>query len=345
MAKRRDWTGETLAAGVREGDRRALARAITLIENGDPLAYDLVREVYPETGSAYVVGITGPPGVGKSSLIAALVRQIRESNRTVGVISVDPSSPFTQGALLGDRIRLSEHFLDPGVFIRSMGTRGHLGGLAEATLQALLVLDAAGKDVIFVETVGTGQSEVEVIGIADTVLLVLMPGSGDSIQALKAGIMEIPDVIAINKKDHPAAKTMLNEVRSILTLDKERSWKPPIVLTEALNNEGVADLWAKVEQHRAFLESEGLLEERRRKNLAGEVFAVASARAKTHLERAVEGDPELRRVLDEVQQRELDPLTAVREIMDKVFHLPSGARIHPGSGEPPHGDGDGTHTR
>ena len=330
MAKRRDWTGETLAAGVREGDRRALARAITLVENGDPLAYDLVREVYPETGSAYVVGITGPPGVGKSSLIAALVRLIRESNRTIGVISVDPSSPFTKGALLGDRIRLSEHFLDPGVFIRSMGTRGHLGGLAEATLQALLVLDAAGKDIIFVETVGTGQSEVEVIGIADTVLLVLMPGSGDSIQALKAGIMEIPDVIAINKKDHPAAKTMLNEVRSILTLDKERAWKPPIVLTEAISDEGVADLWAKVEAHRAHLDEEGLLDERRRRNLAGEVFAVASARAKAHLERAVEGDPELRRLLDEVQKRELDPLTAVREIMDKVFKL---------------GDGDGTHTR
>jgi LAO/AO transport system kinase len=330
MAARRDWTAETLAAAVRQGDRRALARAITLVENGDPMAYELVREVYPETGSAYVVGITGPPGVGKSSLIAALVRHIRAADKTVGVISVDPSSPFTQGALLGDRIRLTEHFLDPGVFIRSMGTRGHLGGLAEATLQALLILDAAGKDIVFVETVGTGQSEVEVIGIADTVLLVLMPGSGDSIQALKAGIMEIPDVIAINKKDHPAAKTMLNEVRSILTLDKERSWKPPIVLTEAVSDEGVTDLWAKIEEHRAFLDEEGLLEERRRKNLAGEVFAVASARAKTHLQRAVEGDPELRRLLDEVQQRELDPLTAVREIMERVFKL---------------GDGNGTHTR
>ena len=343
MAKRREWTGETLAAGVRAGDTRALARAITLVENSDPLAYELVREVYPETGSAYVVGITGPPGVGKSSLIAALVRRIRAEGKTVGVISVDPSSPFTQGALLGDRIRLSEHFLDPGVFIRSMGTRGHLGGLAEATLQALLILDAAGKDIVFVETVGTGQSEVEVIGIADTVLLVLMPGSGDSIQALKAGIMEIPDVIAINKKDHPAAKTMLNEVRSILTLDKERIWKTPIVLTEAVKDEGVADLWAKAEEHRAFLGEEGLLEERRRKNLAGEVYAVASARAKSHLQRAVEDDPELRRLLDEVQQRELDPLTAVREIMEKVFHLPSGVMLQPGSG-PPDGDGDGTHT-
>src|SRR5207248_2141328 len=208
-----------------------------------------------------------PPGVGKSTLIGALVRHVRAQDRSVGVVSVDPSSPFSQGALLGDRIRLADHFLDPGVFIRSMGTRGHLGGLAEATLQALLLLDAAGKDLVFLETVGTGQSEVEVIGIADTVVLVLMPGSGDSIQALKAGIMEIPDVIAINKMDHPAAKTMLNEVRAILSLDRERAWRPPIVLTEATRGENVDVLWGKIAEHRAHLESEGPLEERRRKNL------------------------------------------------------------------------------
>ena len=223
MASRRTWTRESLADGVRTGDTRALARAISLVENSDPLAYELVRDLYPETGRAYAVGVTGPPGVGKSTLISALVRHVREHERTVGVISVDPSSPFTQGALLGDRIRLADHFLDPGVFIRSMGTRGHLGGLTEATLQALLVLDAAGKELVFVETVGAGQSEVEVIGIADTVVLVLMPGSGDSVQALKAGIMEIPDVIAVNKMDHPAAKTMVNEVRSILSLDRVQS--------------------------------------------------------------------------------------------------------------------------
>src|SRR6184192_1624997 len=243
MASRRDWTRESLAAAVREGDRRALARAITLVENADPLAYEVVRELYPETGSAYAIGVTGPPGVGKSTLIGALLSHVRELGRSAGVISVDPSSPFSRGALLGDRIRLADHFLDPEVFIRSMSARGHLGGLAEATLQALLLLDAAGKELVFLETVGTGQSEVEVIGIADTVLLVLMPGSGDSIQALKAGIMEIPDVIAINKADHPAAKTMLNEVRSILSLDKERAWKPPILLTEAVKGDGVDELW------------------------------------------------------------------------------------------------------
>jgi LAO/AO transport system kinase len=326
VAARRDWTRETLAGAVRAGDRRALARAITLVENSDALAYEIVRDLYPETGRAYTVGVTGPPGVGKSSLISALVRHLREADRTVGVVSVDPSSPFTKGALLGDRIRLTDHFLDPGVFIRSMSTRGHLGGLAEATLQAVLLLDAAGKELIFLETVGAGQSEVEVIGVADTIVLVLMPGSGDSIQALKAGIMEIPDVIAINKADHPAAKTMLSEVRSILSLDKERAWKPPIVLTEATSGEKVPDLWEKIEEHRAHLENEGLLAERRRKNLAGEVFAVASARAKTHLEQAVEDDPELRRLLGEVESRRLDPLSAVREIMEKVFKVGDGDR-------------------
>jgi LAO/AO transport system kinase len=327
---RKEWTRDALIEGVRAGDRRAVARAITLVENRDALAYEVVRELYPETGGAYAIGVTGPPGVGKSSLISALVRHVRTLEQSVGVISVDPSSPFTQGALLGDRIRLTDHFLDPEVFIRSMGTRGHLGGLAEAALQALLVLDAAGKDLVFLETVGTGQSEVEVIGIADTVLLVLMPGSGDSVQALKAGIMEIPDVIAINKMDHPAAKTMLNEVRMILGLDKERTWKPRLVLTEATRGEGVPELWDAIAAHRAFLEEGGGLEERRARNLAGEVFSVASGRAKQHLERAVQQDPELQRLLGAVQRRELDPLSAVREIMEKVFKV---------------GDGDGTHTR
>ena len=325
MSGRRDWTRESLAAGVRAGDRIALARAITLVESSDPLAHDLVRDLYPETGRAYSVGITGPPGVGKSSLIGALLRHVRGLERTVGVVSVDPSSPFSQGALLGDRIRLTDHFLDPGVFIRSMGTRGHLGGVAEATLQAMLILDAAGKDVVFVETVGTGQSEIEVIGVADTVVLVLMPGSGDSIQALKAGIMEIPDVIAINKMDHPAAKTMLTEVRSVLSLDRDRPWKVPIVLTEAHRGENVPELWGKVEEHRAFLEREGGLEERRRRNLAAEVYAVASARARAHLERTVGSDPELQRLLDDVQARRVDPLSAVSEIMSRVFEVEDDA--------------------
>jgi LAO/AO transport system kinase len=321
VTARRTWTRESLVAGIRAGDRRALARAITLVERSDPLAHEVVRDLYAETGRAYTVGVTGPPGVGKSSLIGALLTQVRGRLSTAGVISIDPSSPFSQGALLGDRIRLSDHFLDPAIFIRSMGARGHLGGLAEAALQALLLLDAAGKDIVFVETVGTGQSDVEVMGIADTVVLVLMPGSGDSIQALKAGIMEIPDVVAINKMDHPAAKTMLNDVRQVLALDTDRPWNAPIVLTESIHGENVDVLWEKIEAHRHFLEGEDLLEARRRRNLTGEVFAVASARARAHVERAVREDPELQRLLAEVQSRELDPLTAVGEIMEKVFKL------------------------
>ena len=317
---RRELTLDQLVAGVRAGDRRALARAISLVEDGEPLAYPLVRAIYPATGRAAIVGVTGPPGVGKSSLIGALVGHIRQADRTVGVVSVDPSSPFSRGALLGDRIRLSDHFLDPGVYIRSMGTRGHLGGLAEATLQAVLLLDAAGKDVVFVETVGAGQSEIEVTGIADTVLLVLMPGSGDSVQALKAGIMEIPDVIAVNKMDHPAAKTMLNEVRSIVAL-AEPERRPPILLTDALHGENVAELWTTLEEHRSTLAGDGRLDERRRTNLAAEVFAVASSRASRHLHAAVAENPDLRAVLTRVEERELDPLSAVKEILEEVFDV------------------------
>ena len=320
-ARRRDWTRESLVEAVREGDPRGLARAITLVENGDPLAYEVVSDLYPYTGHAHAVGITGPPGVGKSTLVSALVRLAREEERSVGVISVDPSSPFTHGALLGDRIRLSDHFLDSEVFIRSMGTRGHFGGLGETSLQTLLVLDAAGKDVVFVETVGAGQSEVGVLTIADTVVLALMPGSGDSIQALKAGIMEIPDVIAINKMDHPMAKTMLGEVRQVLALAPNDGRRPPIVLTEALHGEGVQTLWEKVGEHYSLLQADGELETRRRANLAHEVFAVASVRARRHIEEAVADDPELRRLLDEVQSRRLDPLSAVREILEQVFKV------------------------
>ncbi len=317
---RKELTPDELVAGVRSGDRRALARAISFVEDGDARAYPLVREVYPDTGRAAIVGVTGPPGVGKSSLIGALVGHIRERDRTVGVVSVDPSSPFSRGALLGDRIRLADHFLDPGVYIRSMGTRGHLGGLAEATLQAVLLLDASGKDVVFVETVGAGQSEVEVTGIADTVVLVLMPGSGDSVQALKAGIMEIPDVIAINKMEHPAAKTMLNEVRSIVALaDPEQ--RPAILLTEALTGKNVPELWAAIEEHRAALQSDGRLDQRRRTNLAAEVFAAASTRAGAHLRAAVAEDAALREVLAQVESRELDPLSAVQRILEEVFEL------------------------
>ena len=299
---RHSWTHEQLVAGVRAGDHRALARAITLVESRDPGAPAVVAELYPETGAAFAIGITGPPGVGKSSLIAALVRHVRTLGLTVGVVSVDPSSPFTQGALLGDRIRLADHFLDPGVFIRSMGARGHPGGLAETTLQALLLLDAAGRDVVFVETVGAGQSEVEVMGIADEVLLVLMPGSGDSVQALKAGIMEIPDVIAINKMDQPGAKAMMNDIRAVMSLGPDAGRRPEIVLTEALREEGIDRLWASLVERRETLTSGGELEERRRRNLAGEVVSAATARARARIEEAIALDPALAELVASVQE-------------------------------------------
>jgi len=307
-----------LVSGVGSGDRRAVARAISVVEDGGAQAADLVAALYPHTGSATIAGFTGPPGVGKSSLIAALVAHLRREEQTVGVVSVDPSSPFTQGAVLGDRIRLSDHFLDPGVFIRSMSTRGHLGGVAAATLQTLLILDASGKDVLLLETVGVGQSEVEVASVADTVVLVLMPGSGDSVQALKAGVMEIPDVIVINKADHPAARTMRSEIRSILSLDRNREWRTPIVETEAIRGEGITELWDAVGEHRAFLGEEGLAG-RRRRSLEQEVVALAVAQARRRLARAVERDPELRGLLDDVHERRIDPLAATRVLADRVF--------------------------
>jgi LAO/AO transport system kinase len=320
-------TTDELVDGVRAGETRALARAISLVENGDPEARELVRLLFPDTGGAHIVGVTGSPGVGKSSLVSALVAAVRARELTAGVISVDPTSPFTHGAILGDRVRLSEHFLDPGVFIRSMGTRGHEGGLAETTLQAALLLDAAGKDVIFLETVGAGQGEIGILSLADTVLLVLQPGAGDAVQALKAGILEIPDVIAINKRDLPQASTTRADVRQMLSLGGGKP--PPVVLTQALSGEGVDELLDTLEEHRSALEAGGTLAERRARNLAAEVFAVASARARRHLENAVQDDPELARLLDEVRRRELDPLTAVHEILRKVFRIDDEDDSHP----------------
>jgi LAO/AO transport system kinase len=309
----------TLREGVLAGEKRAVARAISLVENRDALAYDLVRELYSRTGNAVVAGLTGPPGVGKSSLIATLVGHLRTQEKSIGVVTVDPSSPFSQGAVLGDRIRLVDHFLDPEVFIRSMSTRGYLGGVSEATLQALLILDAAGKDVLLLETVGVGQSEVEVASVADTVVLVLMPGSGDSIQALKAGVMEIPDVIVINKADHPATRTMRSEIRSILSLGGERDWKPPIVETEAISGRGVDELWEAILAHRAHLDVGDGLAERRRRSLEHEVVSVAVSQVRRRLEEAIHNDPQVRELLDQVHERKLDPLTATREIADRVF--------------------------
>jgi len=314
----RAWTHEELVSGLLDGDRRALARAISLVESRAPEGEAIVRDVYPRTGRAASIGVTGPPGVGKSTLVGALVSHARSLDLSCGVVSVDPSSPFTRGALLGDRIRLTDHFLDPGVYIRSMGTRGHLGGLAEATLETLLLVDASGKDVVFLETVGTGQSEVEVVGSADVVLLVLMPGSGDSVQALKAGIMEIPDVIAVNKMDHPASRTMVQEVRSIVALEPDRDRRPAIFLTEAVRGEGVPELWEALEARRSALAERGELDRRRARHQEGEVEELAVARLRALVRRAMTEDDGVRELVEDVQRREVDPLTAVAKVVDAV---------------------------
>jgi LAO/AO transport system kinase len=307
----------TLAERLVAGDKRALARAITLVESDDPAGWELVREVYPRTGNAAIVGLTGAPGSGKSTLIGALTKLRREADRQIAVLSIDPSSPFTQGALLGDRIRLTEHFLDPGVFIRSMANRGALGGLSEAALQAALLMDAAGKDDVFLETVGVGQAEVDVIDHADTIVLVLMPGSGDSIQALKAGVMEIPDVIVVNKADHPLTDTMVREIRGVLSLAPtvEGGWRVPIVKTEAVRGTGVAELVERMDEHRAHIQAEGTLSERRRRNLRNEVLALCTFRLRRRLEEALRDDERFGALIDEVVERRLDPATAASEIL------------------------------
>ena len=308
-----------LVARLLSGDRRALARVISRIEREDPEAAGIVAEIYPETGGALTVGFTGPPGVGKSSIIAKLIELYRREEKRVGVVSVDPSSPFSKGAILGDRIRLSDHFLDPGVFIRSMGSRGHLGGLAGGSRLAGLAMEAAGMDVVVYETVGVGQGEVEVASAADTVVLALQPGAGDSVQALKAGVMEIADVFCVNKADHPQAKGAAGEVRSILEIGHEldpQPWLPPIIMTRGDTGEGVEELKETIGKHRAFLEQSGGLEERRRASLREFVVGWATSR----LEREMRGrlsrqDTEL---MERVYERELDPISASEQILREV---------------------------
>jgi LAO/AO transport system kinase len=311
-------SGDRLVEQLLSGDRRALARVISKIEREEETP-EIIAEIYPHTGTALSVGFTGPPGVGKSSIIAKLIELYRKEGKKIGVVSVDPSSPFSKGAILGDRIRLSDHFLDPGVFIRSMGSRGHLGGLAAASKLAALAMEAAGMDVVIYETVGVGQGEVEVASAADTVVLALQPGAGDAVQALKAGVMEIADIFCINKADHPQAKGAANEVRSMLDIGQEldpQPWFPPIIMTRGDTGEGIEELKTTIEKHRSYLEESGRLAERRRASLREFVISWAKDRLEKEMQQRLNReDTEL---MERVYDRELDPISASEKLLREV---------------------------
>jgi LAO/AO transport system kinase len=312
-------TGPALADRVLAGDPRAIARAISLIEDEAPLAADVVRAIFPQTGRAFLVGVTGPPGAGKSTLVDRLTTEVRTHGQSVGVIAVDPTSPFTGGAILGDRLRMQTHSADPGVFIRSMATRGHLGGLAPATTDAALVLDAAGKAVVIIETVGVGQDEVDIVRTADVSVLILVPGTGDDVQALKAGIMEIADIFVINKADREGADRMVTAVESNLALQSFAAgeWRPPILKTSATTGQGVPELWAAIERFRAHTE---LARERRvRARSEFRLRELLTHQFLQHLEGEVLAPGELDAILSRIASRTLDPYSAAAEILSRTL--------------------------
>ena len=308
-----------LVAAAREGDPRAVARLITLVEDASPLLREVMEALVAHGGRAHVVGLTGPPGVGKSTSTNAVVAALRRSGRRVGVLAVDPSSPFSGGALLGDRVRMGDHALDSGVYIRSMGSRGHLGGLAWSTPQAVRVLDAAGCDVVLVETVGVGQSEVEVAGLADTTVVLVAPGMGDGIQAAKAGILEVGDLYVVNKADREGADRTRRELRSMLSLAPraEEAWRPPVLSTVASTGEGVDDLVAAVDRHAAWLSETGELGRRRRRRAAREVEAIALATLRERWA-APGGAADLDRLAEAVAGGRLDPYAAADRLVGEA---------------------------
>lgn len=307
---------DELTKGVLAGKRRSLARLISLIEDEDARALQILAQLYRHTGHAHIVGVTGPPGSGKSTLVTRITKELRERKKTVGIICVDPSSPFSGGALLGDRIRMQEHALDDDVYVRSMGTRGHLGGLARSTADAVRAVDAFGKDVILVETVGAGQSEVEIIELAHTVIVTDVPGSGDDIQAIKAGIMEIADIFVVNKSDLDGAERKVSEINAMLDTDtREKQWRPPVLLTNARTGEGVTELVDKMDEHIDYLRRSGLLEERGLQRSKDELEQIMEYKLTRQLITELRGRPEYNDAIARIAKRSEDPYTVAEKLV------------------------------
>ena len=311
---------DVLSQQVIAGDRRALARAITVVEDGGKEAAQLVSSVFSRSGRAHVIGVTGSPGVGKSTLVDALITEARKQDLKVAVLAVDPSSPFTGGAILGDRIRMQGHTLDRKVFIRSMANRGHQGGVSLATYDAVRMLDASGFDVIIIETVGVGQSELAIAQTADTTILVLMPVSGDDIQAIKSGIMEIGDVFVVNKGDLPGANKSASEIVASLELAHfETAWRPPVIVSIAETGQGIDELWQSVCDHKAFLEASGLLETRRSKRIQAELSEIVADMARRNLKDSLANSTDVQDVITQIINREIDPHTAASHLIPSLF--------------------------
>ncbi|MFN8658707.1 MAG: methylmalonyl Co-A mutase-associated GTPase MeaB [Candidatus Obscuribacterales bacterium] len=325
---------EDIAEQLKAGNKRALARALSIVEDGGPRASWLVRKLFPDTGKAHLIGITGSPGVGKSTLVDALIAEIRDKGKKVGVIAIDPTSPFTGGAILGDRIRMQGHALDKNVFIRSMANRGHAGGIALATYDAIRMMEAYGCEVVIIETVGVGQSELAIAKTADTTVLVLMPGSGDDVQAIKSGIMEIGDVFVINKADLPGANKTASEIMQTMELSHSKTechcpWKPPVLMTIAENNEGIAELWEKIQHHGQYLEESETKLDRRRMKMQAELSELVAELARNNLDSSLESSSELRSLLTDLLHQKGDPHSAAEEIVHEIFNSSQGSKAAP----------------